>query len=144
MARGYFGIGIENSKKEVNIGTLWRSAYCFEASFIFTIGARYEHQSSDTTKAWRHLPLFTYRDEDDFWGHIPHDIEIVGIELTEDAKPLKEFAHPERALYILGPEDGNLSKRLQSLSSHIISIDSKRCLNVAVAGSIVMYDRSIK
>ena len=59
--RGYFGIGVYHAKKDVNIGTLWRSAYIFGASFIFTIGRRFPKQASDTVKAFRHIPLFEYQ-----------------------------------------------------------------------------------
>ena len=38
---GYCGIGIENGKAEVNLGTLWRSAHIFGAVFLFTVGRRY-------------------------------------------------------------------------------------------------------
>ena len=61
-SRGYFGIGVERPKTPANIGTLWRSATCFDASFIFTIGRRFPEQSSDTTKTWRHIPKMEYRD----------------------------------------------------------------------------------
>lgn len=141
--RGYFGIGIENSKTEVNVGTLWRSAYCLGASFIFTIGARYKEQAADTTKSWRHIPLINYKDTNDFLAHMPYDCILVGIEV--DGTPINFFeAHPQRAIYILGPEDGSLSKGLKDACIEVISIESKFCLNVAVAGSIVMYDRQIK
>ena len=66
------------------------------------------------------------------------------MELTEDAKPLPTFWHPCNAVYILGPEDGSLSVALRQRLPHIISIPSRLCLNVAVAGSIVMYDRLVK
>lgn len=41
MKRGYFGIGIYHTKNVLNVGTLWRSAHNFGASFIFTVGMRY-------------------------------------------------------------------------------------------------------
>ena len=62
MKRGYFAIGIYESKTETNIGTLWRSAYNFGADFIFTIGKRYKKEPSDTTKSERHIPLYGYDD----------------------------------------------------------------------------------
>ena len=34
---GYFEIGIYNGKTEVNMGTLWRSAYQLGASGIFIV-----------------------------------------------------------------------------------------------------------
>jgi len=141
--RGYFGIGIENPKKEMNIGTLWRSAYSLGAAFIFTIGHRYERQASDTTKSWRHIPLIEYADAQDFIDHIPYACIPVGIEVN--GTPINYFEkHPERAVYILGPEDDSISKKLQEHCVEILSIESKYCLNVAVAGSIVLYDRMSK
>lgn len=44
MKKGYYGIGIYETKEETNVGTLWRSAQNFGADFIFTIGARYKTQ----------------------------------------------------------------------------------------------------
>jgi tRNA G18 (ribose-2'-O)-methylase SpoU len=83
--RGYFGIGIEHSKNEINIGTLWRSANIFGAKFIFTIGKRYKQQSSDTMKTTRHIPLYHYVDFEDFYDHMPKDCKLVGIELIDNA-----------------------------------------------------------
>lgn len=142
--RDYFGIGIEQSKFEVNIGTLWRSAYNMGAAFIFTIGKRYQHQHSDTTQSWRHIPLLTYRDMKDFKDHIPYSCPVIGIELVENAQPLESFTHPPRAIYLLGPEDGSLSPKAVETCHYLVRINSVHCLNVAVAGSIVMYDRNQK
>lgn len=143
-SRGYFGIGIERSKTEANVGTLWRSAFALGASFVFTIGRRYPRQSSDTTESWRHIPLLEYADVDDFRAHIPYDCQVVGVEITPDAKALETFTHPQRAIYLLGPEDGSLSARAAELCQHVVRFDSAYCLNVAVAGTVVMYDRNAK
>jgi tRNA(Leu) C34 or U34 (ribose-2'-O)-methylase TrmL len=58
---GYFEIGIYQPKHDVNIGTLWRSAYQIGASGLFLIGdIKYKHQSTDTYCATRHIPLRHY------------------------------------------------------------------------------------
>lgn len=142
--RGYFGIGIERSKTELNIGTLWRSAFALGASFIYTIGQRYPRQASDTTQAWKHIPLLEYADLEDFKNHIPYECNIIGVELTEDARSLETFVHPERAIYLLGPEDGSLSKEAIKICQQVVKFNSKYCLNVASAGTVVMYDRQTK
>ncbi len=144
---GYFGIGIENAKTETNVGTLWRSAFLFGASYIFTIGRRYRHQSSDTVKAWRSIPLFAYETFDEFYKSIPRDCRLVGVELTDDARPLAKFCHPNRAVYLLGAEDNGLTKTALThcrSSGGIVILPGKFSMNVAAAGSIVMYDRSVK
>jgi hypothetical protein len=49
MTRGFFAIGIVNGKTHQNIGTLLRSAYLYDAAFVFTIGKRYDRQASSST-----------------------------------------------------------------------------------------------
>lgn len=139
--RGYFGIGIENPKKEINVGTLWRSAFSFGANFIFTIGKQYKNQSSDTTTAWRHIPLFHYQDFNYFWRAIPQDCKLVGIETLEEAKLIKNFVHPERVIYLLGNEMVGLSQEAIKNCDLIIKLPGQYCLNVATCGSIILYDR---
>jgi len=142
--RGYCGIGIENLKHDVNLGTLWRSAHALGAAFIFTVGRRYERQASDTSVAYRHLPLFHFVNLDDLRQHVPHDCIPVAVEILPYATPLHRYAHPERALYLLGPEDGTLSRAAQMWCRDTVAIQSARCLNVAAAGTIVLYDRLSK
>lgn len=142
--RGYFGIGIYNTKNECNIGTLWRSAYILEASFIFTIGKRYKKQCSDTVQAYKHLPLYEYIEINQFYNNIPNGCCLLGIEQNKRSIDLVKFSHPERAIYLLGAEDYGLPEEVMNKCHGIISIDTNICLNVSVAGSIIMYDRRAK
>lgn len=142
--RGYCGIGIENIKTETNYGTLFRSAYVMGADFIFLIGKRFKRQCSDTVCSYRHLPLFEFKDAEDFINHIPYDCQPIAIEITDDARDIANFIHPERAIYILGAEDGLISKDIIKHCKATVKIPTTHCLNVAVAGSIVLYDRLIK
>jgi hypothetical protein len=48
--RGFFAVGVDQPKCEINIGTLWRTAHILGAAYLFTIGKRYRRQPSDTTK----------------------------------------------------------------------------------------------
>ena len=140
--RGYFGIGIDNSKFKINLGTLWRSAMSFGASFTFTTGERYEMDASNTTKTWRHIPHFYYSDISKLV--IPKDCSVVGIENIDSATPLERFTHPTRCIYLLGAEDGGLSDEAMNICNTVVIIPTLYCINVSVAGSIVMYDRILK
>lgn len=142
--RGYFGIGIYHTKTETNVGTLWRSAHNFGASFIFTVGRRYKGQSSDTTKAWKSIPLYHFESISDLYRHIPMEARIVGIEQTSKSIPIDNFIHPKQCVYFLGAEDHGLPKDIISICQNVIHISTPMCLNVAVAGSIVMFDRMNK
>lgn len=138
---GYFGIGIVRGKTPENVGTLWRSAYQLGASFIFTVGRRYPKQHSDTVQAWRSIPLHEY-EPDTF--QVPFDCQLVAIEMG--GKPLQEFVHPQRAVYMLGAEDHGIPRWALDRCVHHVSLPAIRSesYNVAVAGSLVMYDRLVK
>jgi tRNA G18 (ribose-2'-O)-methylase SpoU len=142
--RGFFGIGIVGSKTPINVGTLWRSAGIMGADFIFTAGRRYPPQASDTIKAWKHVPLFEFPSAEVLLANLPKGCMPIGIEIDERAKPIEHFVHPERACYILGAEDGGIPQRVLRRLPYIVQLPGSHCLNVAVAGSIVLYDRIAK
>jgi tRNA G18 (ribose-2'-O)-methylase SpoU len=138
---GYFEIGIYNVKTEMNMGTLWRSAYQLGASGIFTIGKRYQREASDTTKAFRHIPMRHYADFQQFKQFIPTNAVLIGIEMG--GSPLSSFAHPKSCIYLLGAEDYGLPPEILAECNAILSLEAinQPSYNVAVAGSIVMYSR---
>lgn len=142
--RGYFGIGIVGSKTAVNVGTLWRSAATMDAAFIFTAGRRFPQQASDTIKSWRHVPMLEYTDSGQLFESIPFGCVPVAVELAAGARDLTGYVHPERAVYLLGAEDNGLPRAALERCRDVVRIPSLFCLNVAVAGSIVMYDRAAK
>lgn len=141
--RGYYEIGIFHTKSVANVGTLWRSAFQLGAVGIFTIGKRYPQQSSDTTKAYRHIPCREYLTFDNFINNRPFSCLLVGIEMG--GIPLAKFRHPDRAIYLLGAEDYGMPAHIKEHCNMLVSIESTRIesYNVAIAGSIVMYHRLI-
>jgi len=142
--RGYFGIGVYRPKFEVNLGTLWRHAHLYGAAFMFTVDAdRTRQQPSDTTKNFRHAPLFNWN-KADLW--LPFNCSLVAVELSDTAVSLPEFRHPDRAVYLLGAEDDGLPQDILRAADFIIQIPAleAQSMNVATAGTIVMYDRHTK
>ncbi len=140
--RGFFGIGVENISKAMNVGNLFRTAHAFGASFVFTVAATYnrtEGQKSDTSKGGAHLPFYSFPRLDDLV--LPDGCALVGVELIMDAHDLPSFHHPQQAAYVLGPERGSLSDGLLARCDHTIKIPMAFCVNVGIAGAIVMYDR---
>ncbi len=142
--RGYFGIGVEGISKPLNLGNLLRSAHAFGASFFFTIDPAFnarETKRSDTSDAAKHLPLYSYDDVAALT--LPRGCQLVGVELLDEAEALPSFRHPSAAAYVLGPERGSLSPALTARCDNLIQIPTKFCVNMGVAGAIVMYDRMI-
>lgn len=138
---GYFEIGIYHGKKEVNIGTLWRSAYQLGAAGIFTIGRRYSRQASDTVDSIAQVPMRHYLDFEEFLHGRPLDSSLVAIEMG--GRPLAGFVHPKQAVYLLGAEDSGLPPEVIKQCDLVVSLEAVNMssYNVAVAGSIVMYHR---
>ena len=142
--RGYFGIGIEGVSKPMNLGSLLRTAHAFEASFLFTIGgsvSRRQIENADTSSAMANLPLHEYPDLASF--QLPRGCRLIGIELLPDAIDMPSFRHPPQAAYVLGAERTSLSPELQARCDFIVRIPTRFCVNLAVAGAIVMYDRMV-
>ena len=142
--RGYFGIGVEGIHKPQNLGNLVRSSHAFGASFFFTVNASLDVEGvrqSDTSGAFDHVPFHEWENVQSM--DLPDGCQLVGIELIEDSIELPTFRHPVRAAYVLGPEMGSLSDAMLEQCDHVVQIPMKFCVNVGVAGAIVMYDRMI-
>ena len=127
--------------KSLNLGNLMRSAHAFGAAFTFTIGANYSsHEAyADTSRSQLHLPHYNWHDLNEI--AFPQGVKLIGIELVEGAIDLPSFRHPLRAAYVLGPERGSLSDPLLERCDYVVKIPTSFCVNVAMAGAIVMYDR---
>jgi len=142
--RGYFAIGVEGISKPMNLGAVLRTAHAFHASFCFTIGACFNVRdvlASDTSVAFDSMPVQIYENLAAFQQ--PLGSRIVGIEITDDAVDLPSFTHPPAAIYVLGAEKDSLTPAMQERCDFIIKIPTRFCVNVSVAGAIVMYDRMI-
>lgn len=136
----YFGIALYEPKKLENYGTIVRSAHNFGCSFISMIGARFKRQASDTTDAKKHIPIFEYKNLEEFVSSLPKNCEIVRCEV-DGQETLKQFNHPKNVVYIFGGEDRSVPTISNAKS---VKIETPYCLNLAVTASIFMYDRQLK
>jgi tRNA G18 (ribose-2'-O)-methylase SpoU len=150
---GFFAIGICHSKTTVNVGTLFRSALNLGASFVFTVGARYKRQSSDTVNTSGNIPLFHFDTVEDLRANLPYNCRLVGIDCNIPGKvvtPLPDYTHHRTCAYLLGAEDHGLTKEELAACQEFVSIPTcpvvptNGSLNVATAGTLIMYDRMVK
>ena len=74
---------------------------------------------------------------------LPRGCRLVGCELVEDAVDLPSFCHPLNAAYVFGPERSSLSPAMLARCDHVVRIPTRFCINLAVAGAVVMYDRLV-
>ena len=141
-----FAIGMWHSKTAYNLVSLRRSATQLGANFVFSISDRMRNKAPlNQVIVGKTIPVKEYKTLLDFsMDTVKDDYEWVCIEMG--GTPLDEFVHPPRALYILGSEDNGVSSMLRSACKHVIELPAVRSesFNVAVAGTMVMYDRYVK
>ncbi len=138
--RGYAAIGLVGAKCNANVGGALRAAHCYGAGLVILEAPRFVRTATDTTKAYRHIPTMV----GPILDHRPHDCPMVVVEINDKAVDLRGFTHPERALYVFGPEDGSVPNRILFKAQHVVSIPTRYCMNLAACVNVVLYDRLAK
>lgn len=82
--------------------------------------------------------------DDYFFNRFSGNVVPVAVEVRKNSEPLPTFMHPERALYVFGPEDGSLPQTLLRHCQRFVIIPSRHCLNLGNAVNVVLYDRLYK
>lgn len=121
--RGFAAIGLHQPKNHLNIGEVMRAAGCYDVGLVAICGRRFGRSSTDTQDAWRHLPVLQ---TENLLNVTPFGAVPIAVEFIPSATPLQDFVHPERAYYLLGPEDGSLPSALVERCAHVVYIPIPR------------------
>lgn len=133
-----------------NLGTLIRSAAAFGIDAVVlgkgTVDIYNEKVLRATQGAIFHLPVLS----EDLLTYIPslqaQGIEVIGT-AVEQAVDLASFETPSRWALLLGNEGQGVNQQLLDLTDENVCIEMStraESLNVAIAGSIVMYTLAVK
>ena len=68
----------------------------------------------------------------------------VAVEIKDEAENIFYFEHPDKAVYVFGPEDGSLDREIYQQCHRFVFIPTHFCLNLAAAVNVILYDRRIK
>ncbi len=141
-------IGLSNPKSPENVNSVRRAAGNFSVDSIFYTGSRYPRalrlnpeppkMSRDVSRG---IPVTGVSC---LFNDAPEEMKTVCIEFAEDAIALPEFQHPEKAIYIFGPEDGTLSQDIIDTADAVVYIPTQGCMNLAATVNVVLYDRLSK
>lgn len=138
-----------NPKYVVNVASMVRNCACFGIEYLILTGERLQlptGRKGDRFPRQERLREFrTVKVVQDDWPMIlfREDVVPIGVELTPTSMPSPLLDHPENGVYILGPEDGSISAGWRAICHHIIKIPTLHCLNLAVAGGIVLAERNV-
>ena len=72
------------------------------------------------------------------------EVERSSSRSRRNAESLIDFEHPERALYVFGPEDGSLDRAVLARCHRFLVIPTRHCTNLSAAVYTVLYDRHAK
>jgi tRNA G18 (ribose-2'-O)-methylase SpoU len=138
-----FAVAAWNISKEHNVGGLVRTAHASAASEVLLVG-----EKDWNVEAARTAELFTevtmLRNERALLDHVRNGgYELVAVELAPQAVNLFEAAYPDRPCFLLGAELEGVPDTLLRAASMVVQIPQwglVPSLNLAIAGSIVIYD----
>jgi tRNA(Leu) C34 or U34 (ribose-2'-O)-methylase TrmL len=142
-------IALINPKSPTNVGAVMRAAGCYGVDGVLYTGNRYARAMKLTTDTKNISATIPLRNEADLLNNLSenysdNDIKVVCVDLIEGATPLPNFIHPEKALYIFGPEDGTIKQSVVNQADAVVYIPTIGCLNLAATVNVVLYDRLAK
>jgi tRNA G18 (ribose-2'-O)-methylase SpoU len=140
--RHSFHVAIENFQHDFNIGTIVRNANAFLAHTVHIVGKkRWNRRGAMVTDRYQHIEHHGSVGQFVDWAD-GADIEIVGIDITVDSKPIETASLPDRCVLAFGQEGSGLSDEMIEHCTeilHITQYGSTRSINVGVASGIAMY-----
>lgn len=141
-------IGLVNPKTPVNVAGIMRASGCYQVNQVLYTGKRYEYAAMhetqyevDKQQASKTIPLIGV---DDLLAQVDEDTQIVCVDLVEGAIPLPNFVHPDKAIYIFGPEDGTIPQAIIDKADSVVYVPTVGCMNLAASVNVLLYDRLAK
>ena len=142
-------VGLVDPKFPHNVGAAVRAASCYGVRQVWFSGDRVRLDGARGQRLPREERMRGYQDVELRHADQPFDAfdrtaVPVAVELRRNAESLIQFEHPERAVYVFGPEDGSLDRGVLGLCHRFVVIPTRHCTNLSAAVYTVLYDRHAK
>lgn len=141
---------LTNPKYPHNLGQCVRALSCFGVPQLWWTGERVVKALEGLSRIPREERMRGYADVTLLHHDRPLDhfvaagVTPVAVEYRDNAESLFDFVHPERAVYVFGPEDGGLDQVTLRHCHRFVKIPTKHCTNLSAAVYLVLYDRARK
>jgi tRNA G18 (ribose-2'-O)-methylase SpoU len=142
-----FSVAVVNMSKEMNIGSLLRTAHAAAARELLLVGEpSFNTYAAATADKWTDV---TYLEStEDLVAHARQEkMALVSVERDGRAVDLFAAAYPARPIFVFGAEKFGVPADVLDASALIVQIPQwglVPSLNVAAAGSVVIYDHLAK
>jgi tRNA(Leu) C34 or U34 (ribose-2'-O)-methylase TrmL len=142
-------VALVDPKFPHNVGAAVRAASCYGVRQVWFSGSRvrldgeggrFRLPREERMRGYREVEI---RHAEYFFDAFA-DAVPVAVELRRNAESLISFEHPERALYVFGPEDGSLDRAVLAQCHRFVVIPTRHCTNLSAAVYTVLYDRHAK
>jgi tRNA(Leu) C34 or U34 (ribose-2'-O)-methylase TrmL len=132
-----------------NVGAAMRAASCFGVKQVWFSGERVRLAMDQKKRLPREERMKGFKDVelrhyDEFLDQFDDTVVPVAVELRPGSESLSTFEHPKNALYVFGPEDGNVPAPILARCHRFVAIPTRHCVNLSAAVYIMLYDRLIK
>lgn len=135
-------VAVENWEKDLNLGTITRSANAFNVSGFHIVGER-KWNRRGAMATYRYVHVHHHETVEDL--HIycqDNDLVLIGIDNCETSLPIEGVSLPTNAMLLFGNEGVGLTDDAKKYCDAIYEITmsgSTRSLNSSVAAGIAMY-----
>lgn len=141
-------IGLINPKSPENVGYVLRAAANFRVDQVFYTGHRYHmaYQRNprllDTArKVSQGMPI---SETTNIANELTSGMKLVCVEFALNASSLINYQHPEKAMYIFGPEDGTIDQEIIDQADDVVYVPTIGSMNLSASVNVVLYDRLLK
>ena len=142
---------LENPRFAFNVGMAVRIASCYGLKQVWFTGdrvrldidAKKRLPREERIKGYRDVEMINY---DRPLEQFPEGTVPVAVEVRPNSERLQNFEHPEKAVYVFGPEDSSIHAGLLTYCHRFVVIPTFNgyCLNLATAIATVIWDRMVK
>jgi len=138
-----FAVAAWNISKEYNVGSLIRTAHATAAAEVLLVGDRdWNVEAARTSELY--TSIIHLADIEAFQAHLEaRQWQLVAVELHHRAVSLFDAEYPGRPCFLVGAELGGVPDELLASATAVVQIPQwglVPSLNLAVAGSLVVYD----
>ncbi len=137
-----FHVATENWVKDLNLGSIVRTANAFGAEAVHIVGEkRWNRRGAMVTDRYQHVLHHPSMPEFAEWARA-RGLPIIGVDNIAGAVPIEVTMLPSECVLLFGQEGPGLSPQAQEVCDQIVEISqfgSTRSINASAAAAIVMH-----